>query len=210
MAESPCEDQKKVVNQTNRGSGTFVAGNVLGNIVNFFVPTQRRRPPAVTRSESDGPADDDYHDIIGPLLASIFLAFIAGTAVLYCFRGEPLSGTGPAPGLLRRLVVGFAFAYGLVACVAVFFARVAQGLELWTGRCADTAMQTRVRFVAYLPASMARVMASACSVSATMAALVAIFYGWGDFGGSIQERAHMARDNAAVHAARARAATQRG
>ncbi|MCX4783072.1 hypothetical protein [Streptomyces sp. NBC_01264] len=196
------------MNQTNHGSGTFVAGNVLGSIVNLFMPAQRRARPA----PPSGPevAEDDYDDISGSLFGSAFLAAVSGQVVSYCVRGLPLFGTGPTPGLPTRFLAGFAFAYAFFACVAMFLARAAQGLEVWAGRCADIAVQTRVRPLAQLPASVARILAPASSGTATTAALVATFYAWGDFGGSVQERAYLARDGAAMNAARARAAVQRG
>lgn len=206
MTEHSPEEQKKVVNQTNRGSGTFVGGNVIGNIVNLFMPAQRRHP--APDGNRPGIPDDDYADITSPLFASGFLGVTSGAGVFYnTIRGVAIGG-GPVPDPLKRWVGGFLFAAIFFACVAVFLARAAQGFELWAGRCADLAVDTRVRVLAYLPASMARITASASSVTATVAAFVALLYGWGEFGRGIQDRAHIARDNAAIHVARARAATR--
>ncbi|MEU8437316.1 hypothetical protein AB0F18_31350 [Streptomyces sp. NPDC029216] len=207
MTDEPPKTEKKVTNQTNHGSGTFVAGNVLGSIVNLFAPTQRRGRPA----PANGPevSEDDYDDISESLFGAAFLAAMSGTAVVYCIRGLPFSGTGPAPGIATRLVMGIVFTYAFFACVAAFLARAAQGLEVWAGRCADITVQTKGGLLAHLPAGMARALAATASGVATTAALVAVFYGWGDFGGSIQERAYLARDNAATNASRARAAARK-
>lgn len=98
----------------------------------------------------------------------------------------------------------------LLAAVAVCLARAAQGFELRAGRCADLAVENHARAFAYLPAGMARLLATACSVTASMAAFFAMFYRWSTFGATIQERAHIARGNAAVDAARTRAAARGG
>lgn len=194
-----------MVNQTNRGSGTFVAGNVFGSVVNLFVSSQRQRPPASSGS-CDNP-QDDYAEVTWQMFGAFLLGVMSGAGLLYMILGLPLSGTGPAPGLTTRLIAGFLFAACFFACVAAFAARAAQGLEMWAGRCADTAHHTSVRILARLPAGMARALAGASSVAATLAILVAAFYGWGEFGATVQERARIARDNAALNAARARAAT---
>ncbi|MFF7081232.1 hypothetical protein [Streptomyces lavendulae] len=208
MTDQPPETEQKVVNQTNHGSGTFVAGNVLGSIVNLFVPAQRRSRPTST-THTDAP-EDDYEDISWSLVEAVFLAATSGTAIVYCIRGLPFSGTGPTPGIAERIVVGILFTYAFFACAAAFLARAAQGLEVWAGRCADITVQTRGGIAAYLPACMARALATAASGVATTAALVAVFYGWSGFGASVQERAYIARDNAAVNASRASAATRTG
>ncbi|MFD8736563.1 hypothetical protein ACFV06_16840 [Streptomyces sp. NPDC059618] len=194
------------MNQANHGSGTFVGGNVLGSIVNLFLPAQRRSRP--TPINGNDVAENDYEDISESLIGAVFLAALSGTAVVYSIRGLPFSGTGPPPGIAARLAAGITFTYAFFACVAAFIARAAQGLEVWAGRCADIAVHTRSRVLTHLPAGMARVLAATSSGMATTAALVAVFYGWGDFGGSVQERAYLARDNAAMNAARARAATR--
>ncbi|MEU3350957.1 hypothetical protein [Streptomyces sp. NPDC037389] len=204
MTDQPPETETRVVNQTNHGSGTFVAGNVLGSIVNLFIPAQRRSRPTST----NGPdaTVDDYERISGSLFVIAFLAAVFGTAVVHCIRGLPFSGAGPTPGIATRLVVGIVFTYAFFACVAAFLARAAQGLEVWAGRCADITVRTRGGILAHLPAGMARALAATSSGVATTAALVAVFYGWGDFGNSVQERAYLARDNAATNASRARSA----
>ncbi|WP_307711182.1 hypothetical protein [Streptomyces sp. V1I6] len=97
----------------------------------------------------------------------------------------------------------------MLASIAVFLARAAQVLEVWSGRSADIAVETQVRILAYLPASLARSLAAFSSATATLAALLAALFAWGDFGASVQERANIARDTAAINAVRARAATQR-
>ncbi|WP_019885847.1 hypothetical protein [Streptomyces purpureus] len=204
MTERPPEDEKKVVNQTNRGSGTFVGGNVLGNIVNLFMPSHRR--PSPHSGNRAAPPEDDYDDITFNLLGCVIIGMVSGTGLMYCIRGVPFTDTAPAPDLAKRLVGGVLFFLLFVGCVAAFLARTAQGFELWAGRCADLAVDTRVRLLAYLPASLTQVMASAALVTATIAAFFALLFGWGEFGRSVQERAHIARDNAAMHAERARAA----
>ncbi|MFD0377293.1 hypothetical protein [Streptomyces sp. NPDC127112] len=208
MTDQPPETEQKVVNQTNHGSGTFVAGNVLGSIVNLFIPAQRRSRPTST-TPTDAP-QDDYEDISESLVGAVFLAAISGTAIVYCIRGLPFSGTGPTPGIAERIVVGILFTYAFFACAAAFLARTAQGLEVWAGRCADITVQTRGGMTARLPAGMARALAATSSGVATTAALVAVFYGWAGFGASVQERAYLARDNAAMNASRARAAARKG
>ncbi|WP_322871097.1 hypothetical protein [Streptomyces goshikiensis] len=208
MTDQPPETEQRVVNQTNHGSGTFVAGNVLGSIVNLFIPAQRRSRPTST-TPTDAP-QDDYEDISESLVGAVFLAAISGTAIVYCIRGLPFSGTGPTPGIAERIVVGILFTYAFFACAAAFLARTAQGLEVWAGRCADITVQTRGGMTARLPAGMARALAATSSGVATTAALVAVFYGWAGFGASVQERAYLARDNAAMNASRARAAARKG
>ncbi|WP_445270354.1 hypothetical protein [Streptomyces sp. DSM 41634] len=199
------------MNQTNRGSGTFVGGNVIGNIVNLFVPSQRRRSLAQAEGRTgSGLAEDDYDDVFGPMFMSLILAAGAGRGGLsYSVHGLPL-GDGPAPDWWKRWAAGFFFAGMLLASIAVFLARVAQVFELWSGRSADIAVETQVRVLAYLPAGLARTLATFASATATVAALLAALFAWGDFGASVQERANIARDTASVNAARARAATQRG
>ncbi|MBD0422731.1 hypothetical protein H0H10_26870 [Streptomyces sp. TRM S81-3] len=201
MSEHSTGEQKRVVNQTNRGSGTFVAGNVFGSVVNLFVSSQRQRPPA--SSDGSHNPEDDYKDVTWAMFGAFLLGTMSGAGLLYMIRGLPLSGTGPAPGLTTRFIAGFVFAACFFACVAAFTARAAQGLEMWAGRCADIAHHTNVRFLARLPASMARALAAASSVAATLATLLAAFYGWGEFGATVQERARIARYNAALTAARA-------
>ncbi|MEW1690143.1 hypothetical protein ACIQOF_16275 [Streptomyces sp. NPDC091265] len=206
MTEHLPKAEKKVVNQTNRGSGTFVGGNVLGNIVNLFMPSHRR--PSPSSENRAAPPDGDYDDITFNLVGCIIIGIISGTGLMYCIRGLPFADASPAPGLTKRLVGGVLFFLLFVGCVAAFLARAAQGFDLWAGRCADLAVDTRVRLLAYLPAGLTRFMASAALVTATMAAFFALLFGWGEFGRNIQERAHLARDNAAMHAARARAAVR--
>ncbi|MFE1962000.1 hypothetical protein [Streptomyces sp. NPDC059479] len=209
MTEHPPEE-RKVVNQTNSGPGTFVGGNVFGHVFNFFVPVQRRRPSAGPKGQtSRGVPDDDYDDIFFNLLGAVVLGSTFATGVVYCVRGLPLARNSPAPEGLERWVVGFLFVVAFFACVAAFLARVAQGVELWAERCADITVETQVRVLVHLPAGMTRALAALASVTATTAALLAVFYAWGGFGTRVQERANIARDNAATQAARACAATQR-
>lgn len=209
MTEHPPED-KKVVNQTNSGPGTFVGGNVIGNIINYFAPTHRPRPSADPAQQGDrGPIEGDYDDIGASLLGAAFLGFMCAGATVYCVRGLPFADNAPAPDALQRWIAGMLFIVGFFACVAAFLARAAQGLELWAWRCADITVDMRIQLLAHLPAGMARGLSALSSAAATTAALVAVFYAWGGFGTSIQERAYIARDNAAAQAARARAAMQR-
>lgn len=206
MTERAPEDHKKVVNQTNRGPGTFVGGNFFGNIVNNFPPSHRRSSP--NRENRSGPPDDDYDGIGTPLVVSLLLTAACSAGFFrLAIQGEPLGGEKHA-GWLERSGGGLLFAALLFAAVAVFLARAAQGFELWAGRCADLAVETHVRIFAYPPASMARLLATAAFATATGAAFIAMFFGWSEFGTSIQERAHIARDNAAANGARARAAAQ--
>ncbi len=111
-------------------------------------------------------------------------------------------------GWWERAAEGFLVVALFLEAVAACLARAAQGFELWAGQCADLAVETRARVFAYPPAAMARLLATTCSVTASMAAFVAVFFGWSTFGAVIQERAHIARGSAAVNAARARAAVQ--
>ncbi|GAA2288622.1 hypothetical protein GCM10010145_68890 [Streptomyces ruber] len=203
-------EEKKVVNQTNSGPGTFVGGNVFGHVYNLFVPAERRRRSAAPEGQgSRGVPDDDYDDIFFNLLGAVFLGGTFATGVGYCVRGLPLSSGSPAPELLERWVAGILCVAAFFACAAAFLARVAQGLELWAERCADITTETQIRILAYLPAGMTRALATFTAAAAMAAALLAVFYAWGGFGTSVQERANIARDNAAVQAARARAAMQR-
>ncbi|MGF0164350.1 hypothetical protein OH717_17735 [Streptomyces albidoflavus] len=206
MTEQPSGKSKKIVNQTNNGPGTFVNGNVFGNILNVFATSHRRRSSAAAPDDRALIPDDDYEDVGSWLLVSGFL--VAGFAVgcaRVVIQGEPLGGDHGG-GWWGRVVDGFIIVALFFAAVAACMARAAQGFELWAGRCADLAVETRTRVFAYPPAGMARLLATACSVTASMAAFVAMFFGWSTFGATIQERAHIARDNAAVNAARARAA----
>ncbi|MFD4589162.1 hypothetical protein [Streptomyces rubiginosohelvolus] len=207
MTERPPEDREKVVNQTNRGPGTFVGGNFYGRIVNVFTPSHRRSSPdGAVRS---GPSDDDYDNIGMALLVSLVLVVICGAGILrLAIQGDPLDGAKP-PGWLERIAGGLLFTALFFAAVAVFLARAAQGFELWAGRCADLAVETHVRIFAYPPAGVARLLATAAFATATAAAFIAMFFGWGEFGTTIQDRAHIARDNAALNGARAQAATRK-
>lgn len=117
-------------------------------------------------------------------------------------------GASP-PGVAERIIGGLVFAYGCLAAVATFCARLAQIFELWSEQCAVTAAQTRGRLVARPPALMARVMAAASAAAAGVAELLASLYGWRSFGGEVSRRAHLARLNTAANAKRARAAAQR-
>lgn len=202
--------EEKVVNQTNNGSGPFVGGNVFGHVFNFVVPAQRRRPSAASDAQgSRSVPDDDYDDFSVSLIGAVFLGVLSATGVVYCVRGLPFSANSPAPDALERWAVGFLFIVAFFACAAAFLARAAQGLELWAERCADNAVKTQVRALAQLPAGVTRALAALVSATATTAALLAVFYSWGGFGASVQERANIARDNATMQVARARAATQR-
>ncbi|MFH8626232.1 hypothetical protein ACH4A8_30860 [Streptomyces vietnamensis] len=147
MTEQSPKEPKETVNQTNTGPGTFVNGNIFGNILNIFATSHRRRPSPPAPDDRALIEGDDYEDVGFRLLFS------------------------------ACLVAGFA-------------------------------VETRARVFAYPPAAMARLLATACSVTASMAAFVAMFFGWSTFGAVIQERAHIARGSAAVNAARARAAVQ--
>ncbi|MFJ6423905.1 hypothetical protein [Streptomyces hydrogenans] len=129
-------------------------------------------------------------------------------------RGHDAGTRSSGPRPVREVpvadrVIGFLFILAFFACVAAFLARAAQGLELWAQQTADITVETRVRTLAHLPASMTRTLATVVTATATTAALLAAFYAWGRFGSLVQERANTARDNAAAHAARARAATRR-
>ncbi|MFJ8079269.1 hypothetical protein ACIQ6Y_01390 [Streptomyces sp. NPDC096205] len=144
------------------------------------------------------------------MFAAVVMGMMSGSGLVYMIRGWPLFDTEPAPSLATRFIAGFMFAVWFFACVAAFLARAAQGLEMWASRCADIADHTSVKILAHLRAGMARALAAASSAAATLATLVAAFYGWGQFGATIQERAHLARVNAGSNAARARVATGKG
>ncbi|MCX4417875.1 hypothetical protein OOK43_32070 [[Kitasatospora] papulosa] len=202
--------EEKVVNQTNSGPGTFVGGNVFGHIYNFFAPAQRQRPSSTPAGQdSRAVGEGDYDDVFGSLLGAVFLGGTFAGGLVYAARGLPFAKDAPAPDVLERLVMGFMFGFAFFACVAAFLARAAQGFELWAEQCANITAQTQIRLLSYLPSGMTRALAVMASVTATTAALLAVFYAWGGFGASIQERANLARDKAALQAARARAATQR-
>ncbi|WP_327375414.1 hypothetical protein OG393_16535 [Streptomyces sp. NBC_01216] len=204
MTEPPPEDHKKVVNQTNRGPGTFVGGNFFGYIVNNFAPSHRRT--SSDRESRSSLPDDDYDGIGTPLVVSLFLTAACGAGFFrLAIQGKPLGGETHA-GWLERSGGGLLFTALFFAALAVLLARAAQGFELWAGRCADLAIDTHVRIFAYPPASMARLLATAAFATATGAAFIAMFFGWSEFGTSIQERAHTARDNAAMNGTRAQAA----
>ncbi|MFD3993842.1 hypothetical protein [Streptomyces sp. NPDC058583] len=138
-------------------------------------------------------------------------AFLVAGFAVGCVRvviqGERIGGDHGG-GWWERAAEGFLVVALLLAAVAACLARAAQGFELWAGQYADLAVETRARVFAYPPAGMALLLATACSVTASMAAFVAMFFGWSTFGAIIQERAHIARGNAAVNAARARAAAR--
>ncbi|MFK0227352.1 hypothetical protein ACIQUL_16470 [Streptomyces sp. NPDC090303] len=209
MTEQSPKEPKKTVNQTNTGPGTFVNGNVFGNILNIFATSHRQRPSKSAPGDRDLIPDDDYDDVGFWLLVSAFLVtgFAVG-CVRVVIQGERIGGDRGGEWW-ERAAEGCLVVSLLLAAVAACLARAAQGLELWAGQCADLAVETRTRVFAYPPAGMARLLATACSATASIAAFVAMFFGWSTFGASIQERAHIARDNAAVNAARARAAARR-
>lgn len=208
--ERPFKDRPTVVNQTNRGPGTLVGGHVFGNIINLFMPSQRQRPRAQTEGRNDSAlAEGDYHDVFGPMVMTLLLGATSGRALwVYSIQAGPI-GDSPAPDGWKRWAAGLLFSGLTLACIAVFLARAAQVFELWSGRSADIAVETPVRVLAYLPSGLARGLAALASATATVAALLAALFAWGDFGASIQERANIARDAAVMHAARARATTQR-
>ncbi|MFC8727523.1 hypothetical protein [Streptomyces bacillaris] len=208
MTEQSPREPKKTVNQTNNGPGTFVNGNVFGNILNIFATSHRQRPSRPTPDDRDLIPGDDYDEVGFGLLVSAFLAAVFAVGfVRVVIQGEPIGGDHGG-GWWERAAEGFFVVAMFFAAVAACLARAAQGLELWAGRCADLAVETHARVFAYPPAGMARLLATACSATASMAAFVAMFFGWSTFGATIQERAHTARDNAAVNAARARAAAR--
>ncbi|WP_330323297.1 hypothetical protein [Streptomyces anulatus] len=209
MTEHPPEE-KKVVKQTNSGPGTFVGGNVIGNIINYFAPAHRPRPSADPAQRGDrGPIEGDYDDISTSLVGAAFLGFMCASATVYSVRGLPFTDNAPAPAALQGWIAGILFTAGFFACVAAFLARAAQGLELWARSCADITMDMQIKLLAHLPAGMARGLSALSSAAATTAVLLAVFYAWGEFGTSVQERANIARENAAAQAARARAAVRR-
>ncbi|MFE3606683.1 hypothetical protein [Streptomyces goshikiensis] len=80
MTDQPPNSEKKVTNQTNHSSGTFVAGNVLGSIMDLFAPAQRRSRP--TPADGHDVSEDDYEDISGSLFGATFLAVMSGTAIV--------------------------------------------------------------------------------------------------------------------------------
>jgi hypothetical protein len=208
VTEQSSEEPKKTVHQTNTGPGTFVNGNVFGNILNIFATSHRRRPSAPTSDNRDLIPDDDYDEVgFGLLISAFLVAVFAIGSVRVVIQGESIGG-GHRDGWWERAAEGLFVVALLLAAVAACLARAAQGFELWAGRCADLAVESHARVLAHPPAGMARLLAAVCSVTASMAAFVAMFFGWSTFGATIQERAHIARCNAAVNAARARAAAR--
>ncbi|MEU0715673.1 hypothetical protein ABZ498_00645 [Streptomyces lavendulocolor] len=209
MTEQSAREPKTTVNQTNNGPGTFVNGNVFGSILNVYATSHRRRPSAPAPDDRDLVPDDDYDEVGFRLLVSAFLvaAFAVG-CVRVVIQGEPLGGDQGGGEWWKQAAQGFFVVALFLAAVAACLARAAQGFELWADCCADLAVETPARLFAYASTGMARLLATACSATASMAAFVAMFFGWSAFGATIQERAHMARDNAAVNAARARAAAR--
>lgn len=118
---------------------------------------------------------------------------VTSLAVGHEAMGWPLSDGASPPGVAERVIGGLVFAYGSLAAVATFCARLAQVFELWSEQRTVTAARSRGRLVARPPALMARVMAAASAAATGVAELLASLYGWRSFGGEVSRRAHLAR-----------------
>lgn len=195
--------------QHNHGSGTFVGGDVHGGIWHVFLPPYGKRringqPPREHRSGDGDGQNDDYEDLGGSLLGWSVAACTLALATLREAMGWPMSAGASPPGTAERIVAGLVFFYGFLGCIAAFLARLAQVLEIWSEQCSITAVQSRGRWVARPPATMARAMACLAFGVAAAAEVLASFYGWRSFGGEVAKRAHTARLNAAANAQSAR------
>ncbi|MEU9502620.1 hypothetical protein [Streptomyces sp. NPDC048196] len=200
--------------QHNHGSGTFVGGDVNGGIWHIFLPPYGKKQTAAAPARQHRPErddeepDDDYDDLAATLALLVLAASVMGTATVHEAMGWPWSKGGPSLGITERIIGGLVFFYGFLACVAAFFARLAQVFELWAEQCTVTATQSRGRWVARPPAFMSRAVAALAAAAASLAEVLASLYGWRSFGGEVSQRAHTARLNAAANARAARAAAK--
>lgn len=200
--------------QHNHGSGTFVGGDVNGDVSiwQVFLPSMGKKRAGSNKSPHRRPEPDDelddYGDLGGPLVAAGFLAVWTGWAAFHEIMGRPWTEGASPPGTAQRIIGGIAFAYACLACVATFLARTAQVFELWSEQCRVTAEQSRGRVVAWPPALMARGVSLVSAGAASLAEVLASLYGWRSFGGTITQRARIARMNAAANAKAARAAVR--
>ncbi|MDG4858780.1 hypothetical protein P8605_11560 [Streptomyces sp. T-3] len=205
--------------QHNHGSGTFVGGDVHGGFWQVFVPPYGKQditdPPSRDQHPEEANDDepsrdqrpkegDDYED----LHATLLFWFVAGCTLcvgaVHEAMGWPWAEGAPPPGFGERIIGALIFSYACLACVAAFFARLAQVFELWSAQCADTAVQSRGRWVARPPALIAKTMSGFASLAAVASEVLASLYGWRSFGGEVSRRAHTARLHAAANAATAR------
>lgn len=201
--------------QHNRGSGTFVGGDVHGGFWQIILAPSGKKTsgePASTKQQpkqDDKEEEDDYDGRLEYLLGSAWIAASAGLAVVYSVMGWPWSDEGPPPGIAARIGGGLTSFYICLAAAAACFARLAQVLELWSEQCAIAAARSRGRWVARPPASMCGVMAALTTAAAVAAELLASLFGWSSFGGEVSQRAQVARLNATSNAKSARAATEK-
>ncbi|MGY5107125.1 hypothetical protein, partial [Streptomyces sp. 900105245] len=176
--------------QHNQGSGTFVGGDVHGGFWQVFLPPYGNGPTGSGPSNEQRPEQDisdeerdDYDDIGVILVWWVVVVCTMGSATVHQALGWPLTAGAPPPGTGARIVGTPIFLYACLAGVAAFFARLAQTLELWSGQCADTASQSRSRWVAGPPAMMSWALAGLTSAAAFISEVLASFYGWRPFGG---------------------------
>ncbi|MFD4477167.1 hypothetical protein ACFWPU_13780 [Streptomyces sp. NPDC058471] len=202
--------------QHNHGSGTFVGGDVHGDLWQVFPPPCGKKTPGNPapmkrqfEQDDEDEDEDDYEGVLEPLIGAAWIAASAGLAVVYAVMGWPWTDHDPAPGIAARIGGGLLASYACLAAAAAFFARLAQVFEVWSEQCAITAAQSRGRFVAGPPASMSRAMAGMTASAAVAAELLASLYGWSSYGGEVSQRAHLARRSAAANAKSAHAATKK-
>lgn len=199
--------------QHNNGPGTFVGGNVTGDIWNVFLqPEEKGRPtglpPDNQRPDGVDNQANDYEDIASPMFLSFLLGASSCMALVHAVMGWPWDNDSSPPGIVQRLAWGFASMCLLLACSAVFLARMAQAFELWSKQCADSASESQGRLTARPHAFMARAAATVSVAAASIAEMAASLYGWRSFGGEISRRARVASLNAATSARTARNAAR--